>query len=111
MPRSAMTSTDLHAVSLTGLQVLVDCVSIRWMEVVYDPDGSIQWLQGASAWLYVVPWGMQRIVHWIKTRYNNPPMYITENGDSRFLPPFQITLNWSSSFNRRCILSSSFCLQ
>ncbi|XP_068663041.1 beta-glucosidase 18-like [Aristolochia californica] len=29
---------------------------------------------------YVVPYGMERIVLYIKERYNNTPMYITENG-------------------------------
>lgn len=33
-----------------------------------------------SDWLYVVPWGMRRILNWINKRYDNPPLYITENG-------------------------------
>lgn len=28
----------------------------------------------------VVPWGCNRLLHWIKDRYNNPPVVITENG-------------------------------
>ncbi|XP_072958757.1 probable inactive beta-glucosidase 14 isoform X2 [Typha angustifolia] len=30
--------------------------------------------------LYVVPYGMEKVVMYIKQRYNNTPMYITENG-------------------------------
>jgi len=38
--------------------------------------------RAASDWLYVVPWGLRRILKWIKNNYNNPPLYITENGRS-----------------------------
>ncbi|GMN49844.1 hypothetical protein TIFTF001_019009 [Ficus carica] len=31
-------------------------------------------------WLYVYPQGMEKIVMYIKDRYNNTPMFITENG-------------------------------
>ncbi|KAK2447796.1 beta-glucosidase [Trifolium repens] len=34
----------------------------------------------ALAWLYIHPQGMENIVTYIKERYNNIPMYITENG-------------------------------
>ncbi|PNX96492.1 beta-glucosidase 47-like protein [Trifolium pratense] len=34
----------------------------------------------ALAWFYVHPQGMENIVTYIKERYNNIPMYITENG-------------------------------
>lgn len=33
-----------------------------------------------SDWLYVVPWGVRKLLNWIKNRYNNAPLYITENG-------------------------------
>lgn len=32
-------------------------------------------------WLFVYPQGMSEIVTYIKKRYNNIPMYITENGE------------------------------
>ena len=36
--------------------------------------------QAASEWLYVVPWGIRRVLNYIAQRYNNPPIYVTENG-------------------------------
>jgi beta-glucosidase len=34
----------------------------------------------ASSWLYVVPWGIQKMLDWVDQRYSRPPIYVTENG-------------------------------
>ncbi|KAH7542139.1 hypothetical protein FEM48_Zijuj02G0041600 [Ziziphus jujuba var. spinosa] len=36
--------------------------------------------KAASEWLYVVPWGIRKILKYIAQKYNNPPVYVTENG-------------------------------
>ncbi|KAJ0736903.1 putative beta-glucosidase [Helianthus annuus] len=36
--------------------------------------------KAASPWLYVVPWGLRKVLKYIAQKYNNPPIYITENG-------------------------------
>ncbi|CAA0814521.1 Beta-glucosidase 42 [Striga hermonthica] len=36
--------------------------------------------KAASPWLYLVPWGLWKLLNYISTRYNNPPIYVTENG-------------------------------
>ncbi|MFS7942696.1 putative beta-glucosidase [Helianthus anomalus] len=36
--------------------------------------------KAASPWLYVVPWGLRKVLKYIAQKYSNPPIYITENG-------------------------------
>lgn len=40
------------------------------------------WPTSGSNWLLVVPWGLRKILVWIKEHYNNPEVIITENGVS-----------------------------
>ncbi|XP_019545090.3 myrosinase 1 [Aedes albopictus] len=48
--------------------------------LVYSVDPS--WKRAKSSWLYVVPEGLRGMLNWIKQEYNNPPVFITENGYS-----------------------------
>ncbi|KAL1775207.1 Lactase-phlorizin hydrolase, partial [Sigmodon hispidus] len=41
------------------------------------------WPVSGSIWLKVTPFGFRRILNWLKEEYNNPPIYVTENGVSR----------------------------
>lgn len=36
--------------------------------------------RAGSDWLYSVPWGLRKLLAWIKERYGSPKIYITENG-------------------------------
>ncbi|KAK6192766.1 hypothetical protein SNE40_004184 [Patella caerulea] len=38
------------------------------------------WTSSTAGWLTVNPWGMKKILSYIRVKYNNPPIYITENG-------------------------------
>lgn len=40
------------------------------------------WLDSGSAWLKMTPFGLRRILNFIKEEYGNPPIIITENGVS-----------------------------
>ncbi|NWY52620.1 LPH hydrolase, partial [Chionis minor] len=54
----------------------------------YDSDRGVatvtdrSWLKSGSSWLKVTPFGFRKILRWIKEEYNNPPIYVTENGVS-----------------------------
>ncbi|NWI84755.1 LPH hydrolase, partial [Pitta sordida] len=54
----------------------------------YDSDRGVaavadrSWLDSGSTWLKVTPFGFRKILRWIKEEYNNPPIYVTENGVS-----------------------------
>lgn len=37
-------------------------------------------LQAASGWLRIVPWGIRKLMNHIKDKYGNPLVMITENG-------------------------------
>lgn len=39
-------------------------------------------LQAASDWLFIVPWGLKKTLNYISKKYNNPKIYVTENGKS-----------------------------
>lgn len=44
-------------------------------------------MQTAMPTFYVVPEGMEKMVMYFKERYNNTPMFITENGKETFPVP------------------------
>jgi len=48
--------------------------------LINDINGNPIGAASACDWLYVVPWGFGKLLNWVKVRYNNPPIVITENG-------------------------------
>jgi len=43
-------------------------------------NGTLIGVPADSEWLFVVPWGIRKMLHWIADRYQSPPIYVTENG-------------------------------
>jgi beta-galactosidase len=41
----------------------------------------------------IVPWGMNKLLHWIDRRYGHPPIYITENGVAGAEPNVKTAVN------------------
>ncbi|KAE9600389.1 putative beta-glucosidase [Lupinus albus] len=50
------------------------------VEPSYLTDSLANTTRAASFWLYVYPKGLQNLLLYIKKKYNNPIIYITENG-------------------------------
>ncbi|KAJ4810412.1 Beta-glucosidase [Rhynchospora pubera] len=44
------------------------------------PSGEAIGDRAASEWLFIVPWGLRKTLNHISKRYNNPKIYVTENG-------------------------------
>ncbi|XP_018567960.1 myrosinase 1-like [Anoplophora glabripennis] len=59
-------------------------IRIPW----YDWDVGVkehfasEWPSSASSWLKVTPWGIKKLLNWIKDTYNSPDIFITANGVS-----------------------------
>jgi len=49
-------------------------------DVEYVPCVDPSWSKGAVSWLYSVPWGLRKLLKYIKDNYGDPEIYITENG-------------------------------
>lgn len=50
-----------------------------WMECYGAVDES-SFVQAQSAWLFGAGWGVRKLLTWVKDRYGNPEVYITEGG-------------------------------
>ncbi|XP_059050551.1 myrosinase 1-like [Achroia grisella] len=62
--------------SLDGLYAVPSYMDDMAAVVVGNPT----WPQAKSTWLQEVPWGFYKLLKEIKKNYNNPVVYITENG-------------------------------
>ncbi|URE31841.1 beta-glucosidase [Musa troglodytarum] len=62
------------------------CISLKNDAVIepYDDFG----VQASSIWLFIVPQGIRRLMNYIKQKYGNPVVIITENGMDDFNNPF-----------------------
>lgn len=49
-----------------------------WAQRLFDPS----WTATGDKSRKVVPWGFRKLLKWIKDEYNNPPVFVTENGVS-----------------------------
>ena len=51
-----------------------------WSDTNLDGGQDPSWKRAKSTWLWQVPEGLHDLLVWIKNRYNNPTVMITENG-------------------------------
>ncbi|XP_043724518.1 putative beta-glucosidase 41 isoform X2 [Telopea speciosissima] len=60
--------------------VLQDASSDAAVITTSSKDGVAIGETAASRWLHIVPWGFRKLVIYVKDKYGNPPVFITENG-------------------------------
>ncbi|XP_026444013.1 beta-glucosidase 4-like [Papaver somniferum] len=48
--------------------------------IVKYPGGEAIGDKAASDWLYIVAWGLRNLLNYVAEKYQNPKIYITENG-------------------------------
>ncbi|TSK19974.1 Lactase-like protein [Bagarius yarrelli] len=58
------------------------------------------WPDPGSEWLYSVPWGFRRLLHYVKTQYGNPIIYVTENGVSEKIVCTDLCDEWRLQYFR-----------
>lgn len=67
-----------------AVAALVNCTLYLYQSISLAADGHescVDSLQAASVWLYIVPWGLGKLLTWITKRYNRPQLFVTENGE------------------------------
>ncbi|CAM8987768.1 unnamed protein product [Rhodiola kirilowii] len=86
-----LVSERLPDISSEVSELLKGVIGLRWDKPLYhiflrltiltamrglEPIGD----KAASTWLHIVPWGIRKVTNYVKEKYNNPQMIITENG-------------------------------
>ncbi|OWM81223.1 hypothetical protein CDL15_Pgr007254 [Punica granatum] len=56
--------------------------------------------RAASRWLHIVPWGIRKFAIYVRDKYGNPPVIITENGMDELNRPY-VTLTKALQDDRR----------
>ncbi|KAK8962643.1 Beta-glucosidase 6 [Platanthera guangdongensis] len=67
-------STNLIGVLLNDTLADAGAISLPFKD--FKPIGD----KAASIWIYIVPTGIRSLMNYIKEKYGNPPVFITENG-------------------------------
>ncbi len=70
----------------------------REVSMIYSPD----WPLSGDGMRRFVPWRLREILKWIKNEYDNPPVFVTENGwadrNGSLIDPWRIDF-FEQSFN------------
>ncbi|KAH9317623.1 hypothetical protein KI387_019392, partial [Taxus chinensis] len=84
------------------------------VNITYYKNGVIIGTQGGSDWLHTYPRGIRALLNYIKTKYNNPPIYITENGiDELGSTPMKESLNdtWRVNYVSKHVLNTLLAIR
>lgn len=56
-------------------------IDIILLFVIVGRDGNLIGVQAGSSWLHIYPVGIWKLLTYIRLKYNNPLIYVTENGN------------------------------
>ncbi|CAH0683986.1 unnamed protein product [Chilo suppressalis] len=73
---SYTTKLTYRDASLEGMYPVPSYMDDMGAVMIKDPS----WTQAQSTWLQEVPWGFYKLLVEVRNLYDNPPVYITENG-------------------------------
>ncbi|XP_034696060.1 beta-glucosidase 40-like [Vitis riparia] len=79
---------EYDANNLTGTLLNDSLADSRAITLPFSKDGQPIGDRANSIWLYIVPRGMRSLMNYIKQKYGNPPIIITENGMDDANNPF-----------------------
>ncbi|KAM3686294.1 hypothetical protein ACJW31_11G187800 [Castanea mollissima] len=92
--RYADDSTSSSSVNLSYTTDSLVNLTITLFNATAEKDGIPIGQPTAADWLFVYPRGIRELMLYVKKKYNNPPIYITENGvDDNDSLPIQKALN------------------
>lgn len=86
MRKSLIGSSDFLAVNYYTSRLVGPKITRPAPEPSYAEDPELdyyideKWTRGKSTWLYIVPDGLHDVLMYIKNKYDNPEVMITENG-------------------------------
>lgn len=87
MRSSLIGSADFLALNYYTSRLMAPSVQ-EYPNPSFDADVGVDyfvndtWIKAESTWLYSVPKGLEELLLWIKEKYDNPTVLITENGFS-----------------------------
>ncbi|XP_013394024.1 lactase-phlorizin hydrolase-like [Lingula anatina] len=81
-------TSDFFGLNFYTSSLVTDNKNVNRSVQSYDVDKGVAgeadptWKESGSGWLKVTPFGMRKVLKWIKDTYNTPVTYVTENGVS-----------------------------
>ncbi|KAK4882989.1 hypothetical protein RN001_006308 [Aquatica leii] len=70
-----------YSTVLTSYQPLPKTIPVSFYnDLCVKSEVDPKWKPSAATWVKDVPWGLRKLLNWIKNEYSNPVTYVTENG-------------------------------
>ncbi|EFJ22622.1 hypothetical protein SELMODRAFT_151109 [Selaginella moellendorffii] len=102
--RNLMGSIDFLGLNYYTSMYVKDSPSDIWQPAGYNTDMRAKTLFDVdgipigpkayeTSWLSIVPWGFYKLLNYIKKEYNNPTIFVTENGFNQVHAPYKDSMD------------------